>query len=210
MHAQRSMQKTAWVVATGDTLIVDSLAVLPGSMRIFHLNDTLDEVDYFFNPMHAQLLLHSIAAGDSVLLSYTALPWRAGLVISNRPLSLMQQTAGRSIKPYVVGKNEEPSFTDDKGLQKNGSISRGVLFGNNQNLSVSSTLNLQLSGRVAENVSLLASITDDNIPIQPSGNTQQLQDFDQVFIQLYNEHSKVIAGDFQLRRPTGYFLNYFK
>ncbi|MEM9024101.1 MAG: hypothetical protein AAGB22_10185, partial [Bacteroidota bacterium] len=42
------------------------------------------------------------------------------------------------------------------------------------------------------------------------GNTQQLQEFDQVYIQLYNERSKLIAGDFQLERPNSYFLTYKK
>ena len=204
------MQKETWLVWKGDTLSMDSLAILPGSTCITHRGDTLLSEEYWINPMRALLLLKNVAYGDSVYVKYHALPWHANLTVANKSLGLIQQNTGRNIKPYVVGKGEELSFADDKGLQKNGSISRGVLFGNNQNLSVNSTLNLQLSGRISENVSLLASITDDNIPIQPAGNTQQLQDFDQVFIQLYNERSKVIAGDFQLRRPTGYFLNYFK
>ena len=97
-----------------------------------------------------------------------------------------------------------------KELNKNGSISRGVNFGNNQNLGLNSSLNLELAGDIAPNLKLLASVSDANIPIQPDGNTNKLQEFDQLFIQVYNDRLKLIVGDFWLDRPKGYFLNYRK
>jgi hypothetical protein len=56
----------------------------------------------------------------------------------------------------------------------------------------------------------LASLSDDNIPIQADGNTNKLQEFDKIFIQLYNDNFKIIGGDFWLNSPTGYFMQYHK
>lgn len=61
---------------------------------------------------------------------------------------------------------------------------------------------------------MLAGVADNNIPIQAGGNTLELQDFDQVFIKLFEgEEGKgwsLIAGDFVLQRPKSHFLTYLK
>ncbi|MEN9742518.1 MAG: hypothetical protein RLZZ65_323 [Bacteroidota bacterium] len=87
-------------------------------------------------------------------------------------------------------------------IQKSGSIARGVGFGNNQSLGLQSALNLQLSGQLTSNLQLTAALSDANIPLQASGSTNQLKEFDQVFIQVHNDKLKIIAGDFWLQNPS--------
>jgi len=209
-HAQWTPQRLKVLVSNADTLQLDSMAIWPNSLTIYYQGAKLAPEHYAFQSQQAKLYVRDIPAGDTLQVSYAVLPWRAGLIYQRKDPNMIQQESAGSLRPFVLGNQTETSFTDDKAIQKNGSISRGILFGNNQNLSVNSTLNLQLSGQVTDRIGLLASITDDNIPIQPSGNTQQLQDFDQVYIQLFDDKTKVIAGDFQLRRPAGYFMNYMK
>jgi hypothetical protein len=115
-----------------------------------------------------------------------------------------------SVPIYYNPGSDRPEIFRTEGLSRNGSISRGITFGNNQDVFVNSSLNLQLAGKLSDNVDILAAITDENIPVQPEGNTQQLQDFDKVFIQLSNKNNKLIAGDFELKRPDSYFMNFYK
>jgi len=112
---------------------------------------------------------------------------------------------------YQVEQNKNATDPFDLGtLNKSGSISRGVTFGNTQNLTVNSTLNLQLAGKLSNNVNVLVSATDNSLPIQPEGNTAQLQDFDKVFIKLYNKNTSLIAGDYELASPASYFMKFYK
>lgn len=83
-------------------------------------------------------------------------------------------------------------------------------FGNNQDVFVNSTLNLQMEGKLTDDLNIRAAITDHSIPFQPEGNTQQLQDFDNVFIQLYNDNFSLTAGDIVLRNNPSQFLRYYK
>ena len=75
---------------------------------------------------------------------------------------------------------------------------------------LNSSFNLQLAGTLGKDVEIRAAITDENIPLQPEGNTQQLREFDKIFIQLKQRNNELTAGDYELRRPDSYFMNYFK
>ena len=96
------------------------------------------------------------------------------------------------------------------GLRTNGAYTRGLSLGNNQNLVFNSNLNLQLNGRLGNDLELAAVISDNSIPLQPDGTTRQLQEFDRIFIQLRRRNATLTAGDYDLERPYGYFANYFK
>ena len=111
----------------------------------------------------------------------------------------------------MLDKNSGTADPFDLGsLNKSGSIARGLTFGNTQNLTVNSALNLQLNGKLSNNINVIVSASDNNLPIQPEGNTAQLQDFDKVYIKLYNQNSSLLAGDYELASPASYFMKYYK
>lgn len=193
-----------------DTLFLDSLSIIPGTEVVQRNGKILDSSYYSINYVRSYLLPRSKDSVDWII-SYRVFPIAFDKSYSKRSLKILQpEDIGLYDYYNIKTSDEKENLFDMAGLNKNGSISRGITFGNNQDLSVNSNLNLQLSGKITEDINILAAITDDNIPIQAEGNTQQLQEFDQVFIQLYNEKYKLIAGDFLLSRPQSYFMNFTK
>ncbi len=55
---------------------------------------------------------------------------------------------------------------------------------------------MQLAGRLSSDLDIVAALTDENVPIQPEGTTQTLQELDKVFIQLKNPRYGATLGDF--------------
>ena len=116
----------------------------------------------------------------------------------------------KSVFIFNPAGNKDNSIFSSKGLSYNGSFSRGLAVGNSQSLVLNSNFDLQLSGDLGNGLRVIAAISDDNIPIQPEGNTQVLQEFDKVFIEVSKERTSVVAGDFEIRRPVSYFMNFQK
>ncbi|WP_207435883.1 hypothetical protein [Sabulibacter ruber] len=147
---------------------------------------------------------------DSVLVCYRVLPLNVAAPSFKRDIRTWDSTSFERSYVFNPPAQREELFKTP-GLNKTGSISRGVSVGNTQNVFVNSALNLQLEGKLTDEISITASITDQNIPFQPEGNTQQLQEFDRVFITLQHRLWTLTGGDVVLRnRPTSHFLRFYK
>ncbi len=81
-------------------------------------------------------------------------------------------------------------------LSQNGSIVRGISIGSNQGLKLESGLRMEIAGKIADKVEVVAALTDQNTPIQPEGNTQTLQEIDKVFVQLKSDRFQSTLGDY--------------
>lgn len=209
-HAQSFQFKILKKIAVKDSTVLDSLSILPNSFKILSGAVEINQIAYQINFASTLLTWKIKPQADSVLVQYQTLPFLLSQKRFNKNPALIEEEAIDN-KPYIysIPKEENTIFNFD-GFNKSGSISRGIGFGNNQDLAVNSNLVLQLSGKLNNEIEILAAISDDNIPIQPEGNTQQINDFDKVFIQLKRKDATLIAGDFELRKPDSYFTNYFK
>lgn len=209
-YAQESNKREYYLTELSDTITLDSLSIYPSSLQVFCGESQLADSDYYFDFNSTQFFLRK-ACQDSIRLEYRVFSLNFSKIYAEKDTSLIYAGQNKTIDDfkYTASFDAEDIF-GGSGIQKSGSISRGVSFGNNQDLSVNSSLNLQLAGNISPNLKILASVSDANIPIQPDGNTNQLQEFDQIFIQLYNDKFKLIAGDFWLKKPKGHFLNYNK
>ncbi len=107
----------------------------------------------------------------------------------------------------VLLKNDRQRFLGE--LNSKGSIIRGISFGNNQGQSVQSSMDLQITGKLSKDVSILASISDHNLPIQADGYTQTLEEFDKIYIQLNIKDKSILrAGHIDLLDDKTYFAKY--
>ncbi len=202
--------KTQTFLLDRDSILIDTAILVKGSVFIANY---IEGVNYRVNYLHHTLINLNIPKGKIITIQYAAVYYSFSKVYQNKSPNIIQPEFKESVNPYNYdySKRGFDPMLKNEGLTTSGSIMRGLSLGNGQNAVVNANLNLQLAGRLNNDVDILATISDENNPIQPEGNTQELQDFDQVYVQFSKNKNKLVVGDYLMTRPTdSYFLNYNK
>lgn len=201
------------VLRMGDTLRLAQRHLVPYSLQLEVDGKPVPETAYELNLHEGWVLLRDSAYdGKQASSSYRYFPHFLQQRFALRTFRVKADSAGGRREVYVEEyyQGEDQVVLSPSTIRRSGSISRGLSVGNNQSLSVNSGLRLQLEGDLGDDLKLQAAITDESIPIQPDGTTQQINDFDKVFIQLIRKDDRVILGDFEIDHKGTQFANFYR
>jgi hypothetical protein len=204
---------TKRLIIDNDTVKVDSLSIVPETFSMSLNGSVIDKKSYTIDNEKSRLYIK-----DSTLIRNKAIVdvvYRRFGFDFYKPYShktFDSINAGSEIRKkvvYVPGDGGDDFFSTSQ-INTSGSISRGIAVGNNQDASVNSDFNLQISGNISPDISITGTISDDNIPIQADGTSQHLREFNKVYLELKTKQSKLIAGDFEISSTEPYFIKYKK
>ncbi len=196
-------------IATSGIINIDSLSVVPKSFSL----KAFDTSYYSIDEVNAILNWRKKPTIDSVNITYRVFPYKLNAVAKRFSYDSIINNFVIDKKSFYYRDKQQSSTAalfDFGSMNYNGSFGRSLSFGNSQDVVVNSQFNLQLSGMLADSIQVAAAITDNNIPIQPDGNTQQLNEFDKVWLQFKKKGWEVNLGDIDLRQNKSYFLNFYK
>lgn len=201
-------------LAATDSIQLDSISINPSYFKMVDSRGMpVDSTAYKVDFENAIIYIEKFTAikTDSIDIQFLPLPdflkktyqqYDPKIILDNnsaqeRVVAMRQSTIKRNYVPF-------------DGLNTTGSITRGLRVGNNQNSVVDSELDLRISGALSDKVSLRASIQDANVPQTQNGYSQRLDEFDQIFIELYSDDWNIRAGDVDLIQTDSYFNNFTK
>lgn len=207
-----TLYKSKKIFTTQDTIKIDSVSI---NKAFFKLRDNLgNDIDTTFYKVNFKestiVFKNNFQSTDSLTIRYLSFPEYLTKKYSVYDDSRVVSNEAGNKNLYRVATNTINTFKPFDGLTTSGSITRGITVGNNQNATLNSNLDLQITGKISDKVSLRASIQDSNIPLQEGGYSQKLDEFDQIFIELFSDNWNIRAGDLFLENRQSHFLNFNK
>ena len=202
--------KNKKVAFSKDTIAIDQVSINKSFFKILDKQGNEIDTSYYKVDFQTSKLIfkNNYVSQDSLTIRYLKFPdfltKTYSIYDQNR---VVPNEAGNL---YTVKRDNLKIFKPFDGLNTSGSITRGITVGNNQNSTVNSNLDLQITGKISNKVSLRASIQDSNIPLQDGGYSQTLDEFDQIFIELFSDKWNIRAGDLFLENRHSKFLNFNK
>lgn len=195
------------------TFFLSHALVIPHSERVYLDSTQLTAgKDYVMLLSPARVVVNKkmleklIDKDSTILVYYNYFPFTFRDVYKHREVLIVKDTSnGKEI--FATRQSQALTISNIFGsnLQKSGSIFRGFTIGSNQDLQLNSGFRLQMSGKLSNDIDVVAALTDENTPLQPEGNTQTLQEIDQVYVELRSTNYGATLGDFYFNMNGGEF-----
>ncbi|MFC1541646.1 hypothetical protein ACFL50_04255 [Candidatus Latescibacterota bacterium] len=124
-----------------------------------------------------------------------------------RPSGEIRGLAGLS-EPFLSAREKTPGHFP--GLSFGGSKTFDVNVGSGNEAALNQTLRLNITGKLTDDITLNAAISDQNVPISPEGDTRELEEIDRVLIELKGKNFSAEMGDTDLRHEGGRWQSYMR
>ena len=192
----------------GPYFLPDSL-IIENSEKVFLNGKPEPRIAYIFNYIDGEIRFkNAVAKGTKIRILYKRSPYSLKKSYYHRKVHRRVFGAPTGPGEAIAQRKKSPQEEYGAQLSKTGSLTRGITVGTNRGLKVNSSLNLNVSGKVGDNVEVTAALTDQTTPIQPEGTTQNLQEIDKVFVRIKAPHLSATMGDYQLHLPESQFARY--
>lgn len=148
--------------------------------------------------------IDDLPSGATVVVKYRRRPFLLSPVYSLRPAEV--GPAGAADAPPVrdvVVRPPEPSMSPN--LVFGGTKSVSFSTGTNRGSTLDQSLEATVEGKLTPTISVRALLSDNNLPVQPEGNTEDLEYFDRVFVEIEGARARAALGDISLDNRTSTF-----
>ncbi len=173
----------SFIIAGSDSVVLDGLPLQR-------------ETDYRINILKGTLILvESPAGGELLEVWWKRYPFAFAPVFASRfpGEAPRHQVTMPALSPTEPGKDKA---ANPYRLRLSGNKTVGFSVGSGKDLGIDQSLKVTMMGKLAKDLEVRAYLTDDNLPVQPQGNTEELKHLEKVAVQVRSRHTETNFGDF--------------
>lgn len=188
-------------VKRGERLALGAPFIVEGSERVVVEGVELGRDQYEINYQKGVLRITALVPDGAVaVVSYTRFPFLIDSVYSLRRIEFAHGAPGAAdapvrpvegMGPSDAGPRAEPTGALSFGGMKSVSFS----VGSNRSATFDQFLRATVEGNLTPTIRVRALLSDDNLPIQPEGNTQELEYLDKVYVEIAGTRASAALGD---------------
>ncbi len=193
--------KTEWTVKyppifPNSEQIIDNIGQPLAKGRDYQIDYTTGKITY--NP--------SVAAqkGITWTITYRAIPFNLQKRYRRNLFDVLpdvvSETTPKDISTDAESKPtrtpQTPETPPPSQLEYSGSRTFGIAVGSGRSLSQNQEFRINVRGNVSDNIEVLAMLSDQDLPIQPEGMTEDIQDINQKLIRITHPNVIGTLGDF--------------
>jgi hypothetical protein len=145
-----------------------------------------------------------VPTGATVVVRYRRRPFFLSPVYSLRPAEVSPAGPADAEPPReIVVREPEPSTSPN--LVFGGTKSVSFSTATDRGTTLDQSLEATVEGKLTPTISVRALLSDNNLPVQPEGNTEELEYFDRVFVEIEGPRARAALGDISLDNRTSTF-----
>lgn len=190
---------------SGARITLRSAFLVPGSVHVEVNGEALAAGRYQVN-YHLGTIRFGpgLPKGAVVIVRYERQPILLQPVYSLRPAAVSRPDSVEA-PPERTPVSRPAEAAPGPNLVFGGTKSVSFSTGTNRGSTLDQSLEASVEGQLTPTIKVRALLSDNNLPIQPTGNTEELQYFDRVFVEVQGPNAKASVGDIALDDHTSTF-----
>ncbi|RMF07183.1 MAG: hypothetical protein D6762_08060, partial [Candidatus Neomarinimicrobiota bacterium] len=182
---------------SGKVLRVGHTPLEPGTLTLLYRGKVLpvDSVAFVSGQI---FLTDSLPARDTVFAVYKSLEHRFPPLIGPLWQELPEWSPASSSIPMQDPSDPIQNHSSRAGagqILATGTVFRTIELSSTNGNGISGGLEMKVQGEVGSSMVVEGVLSDQNVPLQPEGNTATLQEIDQVYLEVSHPQFRIRAGD---------------
>ncbi len=200
-------EKTEWTIKY-PPIFLDSEQILDNKGKTL-VKDTDYQIDYTTGKI---IFDKSVTAQKDTTwtITYRAIPFTLQKIYRRDLFGVstdeVAETTSTDVESKPTTTPRSSSTTPPSQLEYSGSRTFGIAVGSGRSLSQNQEFRINVRGNVSDNIEVLAMLSDQDLPIQPEGMTEDIQDINQKLIRIMHPNVIGTLGDFNATLGPSEFI----